>query len=114
MSRKPIRLVCLSFLVACLAAFTSSLQAQTFYGSIAVVITGTSAGGWMAFLLAAETFPLAGVAPDVAPMNWGYNGAHLLKQKDRLTPKAPALYGKLPAERQALPPKIVKQLTQGK
>jgi hypothetical protein len=24
------------------------------------------------------------------------------------------LYGKLPAERQALPPKIVKQLTQGK
>ena len=57
-----------------------------------VVVTGTSAGGWTAFLLAAETFPLAGVAPAVAPMNWGYNAAYLLKQKDRLTPKVPALF----------------------
>ena len=40
-----------------------------------VVIGGGSAGGWMTLMLAAETFPLAGAAPDVPPVNWGYNGA---------------------------------------
>ncbi len=68
------------------------VRAQPFVDDARVVITGTSAGGWMAFLLAAETFPLSGVAPDVAPMNWGYNAAYLLKQKGRLTPKVPALF----------------------
>ena len=57
-----------------------------------VVVVGTSAGGWMAFMLAAETFPLAGVAPDVAPMNWGYNAAYLLRQADAITPRVPALF----------------------
>jgi hypothetical protein len=69
------------------------VRALPFVDDARVVVTGTSAGGWTAFLLAAETFPLAGVAPSVAPMNFGYNVAYVLKQKDRLTPKAPALFG---------------------
>ncbi|MGH9839241.1 MAG: hypothetical protein ACREEM_10700 [Blastocatellia bacterium] len=69
------------------------VRALPFVDDARVVVAGTSAGGWAAFLLAAETFPLAGVAPDVAPMNWGYNGAYLLNQKERLTPKVGALYG---------------------
>ena len=68
------------------------VRALPFVDDTRVVITGTSAGGWTAFLLAAETFPLAGVAPAVAPMNWGYNAAYLLKQKDRVTPRVPALF----------------------
>ena len=48
-----------------------------------VVIGGGSAGGWMTLMLAAETFPLAGAAPDVPPVNWGYNGAYFFKQLDR-------------------------------
>lgn len=43
-----------------------------------VVITGQSAGGYTALMLAAETFPLAGVAPDVAPVDLGFNAQHLL------------------------------------
>ena len=51
-----------------------------------VVIGGGSAGGWMTLLLAAETFPLAGAAPDVPPVNWGYNGAYFFKQLDKAGP----------------------------
>ena len=58
-----------------------------------VVIVGASAGGWMALMLAAETFPLAGVAPDLAPVNWGYNAAYLLRQRDGVWAKVPALFG---------------------
>lgn len=68
------------------------VRALSFVDDAKVVITGTSAGGWMAFLLAAETFPLAAVASDVAPMNWGYNAAYILAQKARITPMVPALY----------------------
>jgi hypothetical protein len=39
MSRKHFRLICLSFLVACLMSFASPLQAQTFYGSVAGTVT---------------------------------------------------------------------------
>ena len=64
-----------------------------------VVIGGGSAGGWMTLLLAAETFPLAGAAPDVPPVNWCYNGAYLFKQLDKAGPaggktaRLPAVYG---------------------
>jgi len=64
-----------------------------------VVIGGESAGGWMTLLLAAETFPLAGAAPDVPPMNWGYNAAYFFKQLDKAgpkggsAPKVPAMFG---------------------
>ena len=47
-----------------------------------VVIGGGSAGGWMTLMLAGETFPLAGAAPDVPPVNWGYNGS-LFRQTAR-------------------------------
>ncbi|TWU62601.1 hypothetical protein V7x_43360 [Crateriforma conspicua] len=69
------------------------VRALPFVDDQRVLILGTSAGGWAAFMLAAETFPLAGVGPDVAPMNWGYNGAYLINQKERLTPQVPALHG---------------------
>lgn len=64
-----------------------------------VLIGGGSAGGWMTLLLAAETFPLAGAAPDVPPVNWGYNGAYLFRQLDKAGPsekgpaRIPALFG---------------------
>src|SRR4029079_1773151 len=51
-----------------------------------VVIGGGSAGGYMTLMLAAETFPLAAAAPDVPPVNWGYNAAYFFKQKDVLAP----------------------------
>jgi hypothetical protein len=63
-----------------------------------IVIGGGSAGGWMTLLLAAETFPLAGAAPDVPPVNWGYNGAYFFKQLDKAGPaggktaKVPAVF----------------------
>jgi hypothetical protein len=53
----------------------------------------------MTLLLAAETFPLAGAAPDVPPVNWGYNGAYFYKQLEKAGPavgsaaKVPALFG---------------------
>jgi hypothetical protein len=49
-------------------------------------------------LLAAETFPLAGAAPDVPPVNWGYNGAYFFKQLEKAgldggkTAKVPAVF----------------------
>jgi hypothetical protein len=52
-----------------------------------VIIGGGSAGGWATLMLAAETFPLAGAAPDVPPMNWGYNAAYFFKQLDKAGPK---------------------------
>jgi hypothetical protein len=61
-----------------------------------VIIAGGSAGGWMTLMLAAETFPLAGAAPDVPPVNWGYNGAYFFKQLDKAAPKTGGAPG-LPA-----------------
>jgi hypothetical protein len=64
-----------------------------------VLIGGGSAGGWTTLLLAGETFPLAGAAPDVPPVNWAYNGAYFFKQLDNAGPsggsaaKVPALFG---------------------
>ncbi|MHB8970096.1 MAG: alpha/beta hydrolase family protein [Pirellulaceae bacterium] len=46
-----------------------------------VVIGGGSAGGYMTLMLAAETFPLAGAAADVPPVNGGYNAAYFLQRK---------------------------------
>ena len=68
------------------------VRALPFVDDARVVIVGASAGGWMALMLAAETFPLAGVAPDVAPVNWGYNAAYLLHQKDGLWAKVAPLF----------------------
>ena len=54
-----------------------------------VVIGGGSAGGWMTLRLAAETFPLAGAVPDLPPVNWGYNGAFLFSQLEKIGPLKP-------------------------
>jgi hypothetical protein len=46
-----------------------------------VIVGGGSAGGYMTLMLAAETFPLAGAAADVPPVNWGYNAEYFLQRK---------------------------------
>jgi hypothetical protein len=79
-------------------------RALPFVDDARVVVAGGSAGGFMTLLLAAETFPLAGAAPDVPPVNWGYNAAYFFKQKDivrsqpkrETAPKVPALFGLIP------------------
>lgn len=53
-----------------------------------VAIGGTSAGGYLTLELAAETLPLAGAAPDVPPVNLGFNAALFTRQSDII--KAPA------------------------
>ena len=59
-----------------------------------VLVGGGSAGGYMTLMLAAETFPLAGTAPDVAPMNWGYNGAYFFTQYDKVLAARDAKQGR--------------------
>jgi hypothetical protein len=61
-----------------------------------VLVGGGSAGGWMTLMLAGETFPLAGVTPDVPPVNWGYNGAYFFKQIEKAAPKTGGV-ARLPA-----------------
>lgn len=62
-----------------------------------VIVSGGSAGGWMTLLLSAETFPLAGAAPDVPPVNWGYNAAYFFKQLDKAGPAAGKTAARIPA-----------------
>ncbi len=57
-------------------------RALPFVDDARVVIGGGSAGGYMTLMLAAETFPLAGAAADVPPVNWGYNAAFFLQTKN--------------------------------
>ena len=61
-----------------------------------VVIGGGSAGGYLTLMLAAETFPLAAAAPDVPPVNWGYNAAYFFKQKEILAPTKGATASRVP------------------
>jgi len=59
-----------------------------------VMIGGGSAGGYITLMLAAETFPLAGAAPDVPPMNWGYTGAYFFNQYDQVLAARDAKQGR--------------------
>lgn len=68
------------------AALLHALRALPCIDDARVVIGGGSAGGWATLMLAAETFPLAGAAPDVPPVNLGYNCAYFQKQKFEGTP----------------------------
>ncbi len=72
------------------------VRSLPFVDDARVLIGGGSAGGYITLLLAAETFPLAGAAPAVPPINWGYNAAYFLQRErnsDRAAadPKAPKL-----------------------
>jgi len=67
-----------------------------------VVIGGGSAGGYMALMLAAETFPLTGAAPDLPPFNFNYNAAVYLKQRRPILDPKPATR-KVPALATILP-----------
>ena len=64
------------------AALLHIARALPFVDDARVVIGGGSAGGYMTLMLAAETFPLAGAAADVPPVNWGYNAAYFLQRKN--------------------------------
>lgn len=46
-----------------------------------VAVAGGSAGGYMALMIAAETFPLVMAQPDAPPLNVGYNCAYILASK---------------------------------
>jgi hypothetical protein len=71
-------------------------RALPFVDDAHVVIGGGSAGGYMTLMLAAETFPLAAAAPDVPPVNWGYNAAYFFKQKDVIAPPKGETASKVP------------------
>ncbi|HEX3152046.1 MAG TPA: prolyl oligopeptidase family serine peptidase [Gemmataceae bacterium] len=71
-------------------------RALPFVDDAHVVIGGGSAGGYMTLMLAAETFPLAAAAPDVPPVNWGYNAAYFFKQSKILAPVAGEFVSKVP------------------
>lgn len=46
-----------------------------------VFVQGGSAGGYMALMLAAETFPLSCAIAMVPPVNWAYNASYIAKSK---------------------------------
>jgi len=62
-------------------AILHRMRALPFVDDARVIILGGSAGGYMTLLLAAETFPLSCCAPDVPPVNLGYNVAYLMHNK---------------------------------
>lgn len=80
----------------CDTALLHIARALPFVDDARVLIGGGSAGGYMTLMLAAETFPLAGAAPDVPPVNLGYNAAFYLKQKTRIDLKTPVAASILP------------------
>ena len=69
-------------------------RALPFVDDARVLIGGGSAGGYMTLMLAAETFPLAGAAADVPPVNWGYNGAYFFTQYDKVLAARDAKQGR--------------------
>jgi len=91
------------------AALLHMARALPFVDDSRVVIAGGSAGGYATLMLAAETFPVAGAAPDVPPINWGYNAAFFLQKErqpstaaDPNAPKVPVFDVIVPIVKQAL------------
>lgn len=62
-------------------AILHRMRAQPWVDDVRVQIVGGSAGGYMALLLAAETFPLSCCAADVPPVNLAYNIAYFHHNK---------------------------------
>jgi hypothetical protein len=89
------------------AALLHIARSFPFVDDARVVIAGGSAGGYATLLLAAETFPLAGAAADVPPVNWGYNAAYFLQHLtpgrtgDSKAPKVPVFDVIVPIAKQA-------------
>ncbi len=92
------------------AALLHLVRSLPFVDDARVVIAGNSAGGYITLMLAAETFPLAGAAPDVPPLNWGYNAAYFLQRErqpqgaaaDANAPKIPVFDVIVPIVKQSL------------
>jgi Acetyl xylan esterase (AXE1) len=93
------------------AALLHIARSLPFVDDARVVVAGGSAGGYATLMLAAETFPVAGAAPDVPPINWGYNAAFFLQKErqpaaaaatDPNAPKVPFFDVIVPIVKQAL------------
>jgi hypothetical protein len=69
----------LSRLVNLDVAFLQIARSQPFVDDARVLITGSSAGGWLAYMLAAESFPVLGCAPDIGIVNLAYNLAYFVR-----------------------------------
>jgi hypothetical protein len=63
-------------------ALLHALRQLRFIDDSRVFVHGGSAGGYTTLMLAAETFPLSGAAPYVPPVNWGYNAAYFIHNRD--------------------------------
>ncbi len=90
------------------AALLHIVRSLPFVDDSKVILAGGSAGGYITLMLAAETFPLAGAAPDVPPINWGYNAAYFLQRErpgaaaaDPNGPKVPVFDVIVPIVKQA-------------
>lgn len=57
------------------------VRALPFIDDARVEVFGGSAGGYMSLMVAAETFPLNCCAPDVPPVNLGYNVGYLARNR---------------------------------
>ena len=64
------------------AALLHLARSLPFIDDARVAITGQSAGGYTSLMLASETFPLGGAAPDVAPIDMGFNARYLLLRNE--------------------------------
>lgn len=90
------------------AALLHLVRSLPFVDDSKVILAGGSAGGYITLMLAAESFPLAGAAPDVPPINWGYNAAFFLQRErpgaaaaDPNGPKVPVFDVIVPIVKQA-------------
>jgi hypothetical protein len=72
------------------------VRSLPFVDDARVLISGGSAGGYATLMVAAETFPLAGAAPDVPPVNWGYNAAYFFSQTKLFAPATPGAAPRIP------------------
>jgi Prolyl oligopeptidase family len=70
-------------------ALLHAARALPFVDNTRVMVQGGSAGGYMALMLAAETFPLVCALPMVPPVNWGYNAAYFFYNREVATAVPP-------------------------
>lgn len=77
-------------------AILHAVRALPFVDPLRVGLTGGSAGGWMALMLAADTFPLMWAMPDVPPIHLGYNGAFIAEHQEMAAPAAGSTTPRMP------------------
>jgi hypothetical protein len=63
-------------------ALHHAARALPFVDDARVLVVGGSAGGYTTLMVIAEAFPVNGAAPYVPPVNWGYNAAYFLHNRE--------------------------------